>query len=200
MPIFSYLIQKGRCRRCNASVPSSYWLGEVVFALGFGFIYSSQGTAIDYILFSILGFLAFYDYVAKGIPKVITNSLLLVGLVYRIVTVLIERYEGVTSLFIGLLIATLFYITVNKVKKSFGLGDLLVFVLLFLTASIEVVIMTFFFSILIGGGFSIVMVIFGKISRKSYIPFVPFIFLAYPLSLVWGEKIVSYFASILLLW
>lgn len=200
VPIFSYLIQRGKCRECNEKIPLRYWMGEIFFGLGFGLLFTFEGSAIDYLVLTVLGFLALYDYAAHGVPKKIMNLLLVLGFIYRVVLIAFFQPRDLVPLFVAVFASVIFYFVLNGFKKSFGLGDLLVFLFLFFTISVHMVIAVFFFSILIGGLVSSILVLFKKISRKSYVPFIPFIFFAYPLSYVFGEKVLAYFATLLQLW
>lgn len=61
VPLVSWVVLRGRCRRCGAKIPVVYWLAEVGF--GFSFALTSPSTLNDLIVLWPLflgGFLLFY--------------------------------------------------------------------------------------------------------------------------------------------
>ncbi len=96
IPLFSYLIQKGRCRRCGSRIPREVFLAEVLTAVVFlgitaRFLFSRTytlplspyliSTFYLYIVFSLLIIIFFYDLRHKIIPNELTYTLTLLTFV-----------------------------------------------------------------------------------------------------------------------
>jgi len=86
IPVLSYLILGGRCRRCGAKIHWRYFLVEVVTGLSFAFFVSSYGlnlAAAKYcVLAAILIGLAFSDLETRILPDEFTVGGTVAGLVF----------------------------------------------------------------------------------------------------------------------
>ncbi|MFQ5483916.1 MAG: prepilin peptidase, partial [Desulfobacterales bacterium] len=76
IPLFSYLLLRGRCRHCNEAIALRYFLVEIIgggFALVTLFNYgvSFEGF-IYYVFITILLIISFIDIDSKTIPDIIT--------------------------------------------------------------------------------------------------------------------------------
>jgi leader peptidase (prepilin peptidase) / N-methyltransferase len=83
--------------------------------------------------------------------------------------------DGLLGTVIGMLLLLIGKIT----RQSIGYGDGLVFISIGMLIGIKQVTMVLFASLLLAFIYSIVLLIFKKVRRKTSFPFVPFIFLSY---------------------
>lgn len=67
VPLVSWLLLRGRCRRCRAKIPVVYWLAEVGF--GFTFALSSPSTLNEWLMLwplFLFGFLVFAAHYVRN--------------------------------------------------------------------------------------------------------------------------------------
>jgi leader peptidase (prepilin peptidase)/N-methyltransferase len=89
IPILSWLILRGRCRRCQTSISARYFWVELLTATAFAFVF--WRTGFSYLLFSNLIFTAlfialiFIDAKHKILPNAINFPGLVLALVIRVV-------------------------------------------------------------------------------------------------------------------
>ncbi|WP_294253557.1 A24 family peptidase [uncultured Sphingomonas sp.] len=83
VPVFSYLVQRGRCRHCSARIARSHWLTEVV-GLAIGGIAGHAAPGVEGVAGAVFGWLllalAALDLAAFWLPNGLNAALAVVGL------------------------------------------------------------------------------------------------------------------------
>lgn len=193
IPIISFFFFKGKCRTCKSPIPFTYFMSELLLGTLYvaGNIYNI--TINHYILVTMLFFLSIYDYHYMKIPKIFVHSFLLIGIVGIFVMLFVGASvsDVLIPLFEGIIVA-LILLGLSKIKKSFGLGDVLVYLLIGFFGYPYQVSTTFLLSIIVGGLFSIILVSHSKSWLKKRIPFIPFIFIAYLLSFEFTKLLMEF--------
>jgi len=200
IPIFGFLLSRGKCNKCGYKIPVLYPISEFVLGISFLGIWQLQLAPVYWILIIVTYFLALYDAQYGGFPKIIMNFLLGVAFVYFLVTILLN---GLTITITGVYLAipiSLFILLMNLFKKSFGGGDILVILMLSLVLSWDQLLTILWLSVILGGVYSVIMLLSKKLNRKDVIPFVPFIYIGLVLSFFITNKFIFFFENINLLW
>lgn len=126
----------------------------------------------------ILGFLAvlsYFDLRYKKLPLTVILLFLLAGILYVIYLgdgQNLFRYLGVLSGMVFVAVSVLS-------RQAIGMGDALIFTILGLLLGIYVNLTLLFCAFLLSFVCFVFLLFTGKITLKSEIPFVPFLFLAY---------------------
>lgn len=213
IPIISFLIQKGRCRHCKTMLSPQYPLVEIITAVFFGaaaYIWgNSFSAALQY--GDIVIFLGILTAIAAGvvilvadlrwrmIPNGATLTLFMVGVlaeVYRTTGFFLSALLGggfhsdvfiqdiVASLAATLFLGALWFFSKGR---AMGFGDVkLVFatsLILGYPASAAALLFAFW----LGGFAGIVLLIAGKKSLKSQIPFGPFILAGAAIAVLYAD-------------
>jgi leader peptidase (prepilin peptidase)/N-methyltransferase len=130
LPIFSFLIQKGKCLYCSQRINSSYLINELVhisiillIALNVGINFIGF---IYYLIFTIFYILFFLDLKHLFLPIYLNVSLILIGLLINIVFNIFTSYqEALLGLVAGF--GSLWFINalfkIIKSKDGIGGGD-----------------------------------------------------------------------------
>lgn len=176
IPIFSWIFSLGRCRTCGEKISVFYPLSELFLGIGFVLIYKYYYLNFwPYLFLSLLFSLSYYDFISKSIPKWLTHITLIFGFIFFI-------FNFSTLKLISLeyfLILTLFILILNKIRKSFGFGDILIFAFFALILNpipYLIFLLTTLYLSALGG---IVLIFLNKKNIKAYIPLVPFMTVAY---------------------
>ena len=133
IPILSYLLLNGKCRKCKKPISSQYPLVEFVSILFFTTIYSLYGTSLTTILLMILSLsfiiIFFIDLKHFIIPNEITFSMMALGFLKSFDPNLNSLFPNYINSLIGGLLGygiiwsiIFFYKQVRK-KEGMGLGD-----------------------------------------------------------------------------
>lgn len=201
IPLLSYLLLRGRCRACQARISAVYPLVEVVTAGLFLLMFYRFGLTLEFLLalvfVALLIPVSVIDIRYYIIPNVIIGTGLILGFilvcgiayqradVWYLLIRLIGALAGGTTLW---LIAVIGSAILRK--KAMGGGDIKLMALngLFLGAWPELVLviaLSAFSGAVVGSA----LILSGRQSRESPIPYGPFLAGAALLVLVWGERL-----------
>ncbi|MCL9819393.1 prepilin peptidase [Helicobacter colisuis] len=181
IPLISYLILGGKCRYCNEKIPKWYLLSEVlggVFGV-FSFYYFGILGVIGFFLFLFFYVLSVIDWQFLEIP----DSLNFLNLALAICfggffgeSFFVEKLFAESCLnallFMGFASFLRLFIGSLLQKEVMGEGDIVVFGTL--GASLGVLLGGL--SIVIGSCYGLIWIL---LSKKSMLPFVPFLFLGF---------------------
>lgn len=200
IPVFSYLFLGGKCRYCKEKISPRYLAVELLMALGFVSVvlrYDVSLAALRYlVLLCILLGLSLVDLETCEIP----DGFIVAGIVWWAVTlplmgepVLAQLKEGLLggiAIGGGMLVLSLIFDFVTK-KEGMGGGDIKLYFMVSLYLGIGSGLLNLIFSCVIG-------LIFAAVLRKNKIPFGPSIAAATWVSLIVGDKIVSWYLGLFL--
>ncbi|EES89833.1 prepilin peptidase [Helicobacter canadensis] len=181
IPMVSYLILGGKCRYCGEKIPKWYLLGEVlggIFGVFSFYCFGNLGI-VGFFLFLFFYVLSVIDWRFLEIPDCLNflNLALAVcfggflGESFFIENLLIESCLN-ALLFMGIASFLRLFVGSLLQKEVMGEGDIIVFGTL--GASLGVVFGGL--SIVIGSCYALVWIL---LSKKSMLPFVPFLFLGF---------------------
>ncbi len=196
VPIFSFLLLKGRCRYCKNRISLRYPLVELLTGLALALVYFDHGltllTAAGWLFAAILLVCAFIDIDAGIIPDRLTYPGLLAGIILSFFTIGIK-----TSLLGASLFALVYFIAAVVSKGGMGGGDIKLAAVIGAFTGIKGALLVFMLSALLAGLWAVILVLRGKAGRKTAIRFGPFLSLAAYLVWNWGEEILSAYLSII---
>ena len=194
MPIFSYLLLKGRCRCCKEKISFRYPTVEILNGILYAVVYSVYSfsfiSVILCLFFSALIILSYIDLDHMLVPDVINVFILILAL-FAIVLgdrPLIDHITG--ALVISLPMAILAYAT-----KGFGSGDVILYFTSGLLVGFTTVSFSFVLACIIGSVSGIFMIATKKITRKQETPFVPSIAIGLIVSVLYGDIIIQWYTA-----
>jgi leader peptidase (prepilin peptidase)/N-methyltransferase len=197
IPVVSYLVLGGKCRRCRAPIPSSYLLVEILTPAAFLVLHHHFGLSLHFfasaLFTSALIVLAFIDFKHKILPDHIVFPGIALGLIYAFFR---EDGLGIIGALLGaaagagfLLIVYGGYWLVRK-KEGMGLGDVtmmaMVGVFLGWLPALLTIILASFAGVLAG----IVVIVSRKKDFQFLMPYGTFLAPAAFVALVWGGRIL----------
>lgn len=182
IPIFSYLFQRGRCRKCKAKLSIKYLLYEVMTGVLFSLCYISFGLSLDLIIpltfISLLAIVIISDIDTLIIP----DEVIIFGVVLLLFEILCLHgiKECLLSLVQGLAAFLLMY-GIKKFgdhmfkKESMGGGDIKLMGLFGIVLGFPLSIVSIFLASILG--LPISLLILWK-NKSHIIPFGPFLSMA----------------------
>lgn len=192
-PIIWYFISRGKCSECGKPVFWYYPLSEALLGIFFVLLFAVGASYWVYLAVLIMFSLSYFDVTSKSIPALITNLLIVLGVVSVVVESIVAGQVIIPGgLWIGLGIAVLTVI-LNKFKKSFGLGDILVFIGLGLFLTMSQMVMLYFLSAIVAVLFVLPLIVSDRKWLKKYIPYVPFIMVAFVLTIAFSDILLDWF-------
>lgn len=219
LPIVSYVVQRGKCRKCGSYIPVRYILVELTTAVGFLVIYLARlpyaDMALTALLFSLLLVIAVYDVYHMVIPNELVLYILAVG-VCMVGLALVRDFSWVE---LGLrltsgVLASGFFGFLFKYSKGrwLGFGDVKLAFPLGILVSYPQVFSMIVLSFWVGAIISIVLLTLPyfikrgqfhlrfsatALTMKSEIPFAPFLIAGFILSYFFGVDVLSLVAHVL---
>ena len=215
IPLLSFLILRGKCRYCRKPISLQYPLVELATAILFVFIANQQLTISNQqltilsiinscFLFLVSCFLIIifiYDLKHFIIPDEIIYSAILVSGIWHLVSGvffdLYTKYEILNAIYTALG-ASGFFLAIYLISqgKWLGFGDvkLAFFMGLFLGSPniLVALFLAFFIGALVGLG----LIIAGKKTLKSEVPFGPFLVTGTFLAMFWAKEIINWYFNL----
>ena len=197
IPVLSFVINKFKCRFCKKPIPSMYPLLELL--MGGSFLLTTYLVGIDdikkltFYLFITFVFvlLSVYDGLYKEVPDEISLPTILISFF----GIWLLNIHSIESILTGLLIPVLFFgsLFIFSRGKWLGGGDVRIGAMMGILLGWPNIIIGLFVGYALGSVFSIGGIIIKKLSRKSQIPFAPFLFIGTYIAMFWGKDILDWY-------
>jgi leader peptidase (prepilin peptidase) / N-methyltransferase len=219
-PVLSFLFLKGKCAYCGKKIGKHYFALEILTAflfiaafLNWNFILSVPSTidpstvlySIDWKVFEVFAFYAiefslmagifFYDLLYKEIPDSMSIPAIALGLI----AAGIFGTPLYLSILIGLAIIAVFFggqILLSK-GEWLGGGDLRIGALLAVLLGWEMTVLALILGYVLGAIISIYLLLSKKATRKTAIPFGPFLIIGGLFALFAGEEIITMYLNLI---
>ncbi|MBI5236396.1 MAG: prepilin peptidase [Deltaproteobacteria bacterium] len=202
IPILSYLLLRGRCRRCAASFSFQYPLVEVLSAVFATALFIRSGASVEtlvyFVFVSALIVITFIDLELRIIPDVISLPGIPLGFAASFVLPAMNWLDSVIGALAGggiLLAIAVAYYAVAK-KEGMGGGDVKLLAMIGAFIGWQGVLMTLLLASFSGSIIGLaMMLIYGKDSKYA-IPFGPFLAggaLAY---LFVGSRLIAWYFTV----
>lgn len=200
IPVAGWLIRRGKCAHCGDPISPIYMLGEIGTGLSFAaatwFIGDVRELWIVYPLIGVLVILSISDLRYRLLPNNIIFPAMLVCLVLRLWIRELPFWEYAAGFLIGG--ATLFAVasvSMRMGKPAMGGGDIKLLALLGLAIGVKLVLLALAISSLLGCLCGVALLAAGRIRRRTYIPFGPFIAAGGFVALLFGNQLIAWYWS-----
>lgn len=194
VPVLSFIWLKQRCRYCHKKISWQYPIVESITGIFFVFTYTSFSI---YHLILISGLIAifFTDLKYRIIPDQVLIILTMVTSIYLLLSGgpdIINHLATAVIFFCGFMALVVF-----TKGKGMGLGDVKYAAVSGFILGIPYVIVSFYLSFLTGAAVSLILIMIGKKTMKSTIPFGPFLVGGTVVSLFYGDVLWNIFRRII---
>jgi prepilin signal peptidase PulO-like enzyme (type II secretory pathway) len=196
VPILGFMIQRGKCRSCGASISLLYPAMEISYgllALLFAWKLGISLLTVNYYLLSALAIcISIIDIKSMTIP----NSLIIAFVILSVYP-LVMNYNILDNIY-GLLALFAFFIVILLIfPGAFGGGDLKLGSAIGLLAGLEMSIVVLEVSLVSGAITGVIFALKTGKSLKTKIPFAPFLTLGLVVALLYGRDILLVYYRIL---
>lgn len=208
VPILSYLLLRGRCRHCNAHISARYPLVEALTAALFGLAaWGSVAGAYPFVLLPLMLYwaaiavaLTFIDLDHHRLPNVIVlPSYVVTAVLLVVASVVTGEYGRLLSAAIGAVALGGFYFVLAVARPGgMGLGDVkLAGALGMLLAWLgwAQLVVGAFAAFVFGGIVGVALMIGRMATRKSALPFGPFMLLGAAFGVCVGQPLADFYLS-----
>ncbi|MDI6591437.1 MAG: prepilin peptidase [Patescibacteria group bacterium] len=212
IPVLSFLIQKGKCRYCQKNISWQYPLVELATGILFvfaAFLIFPKNSQLDNIAmafltsFYYLTIICFlivifvYDLKYFIIPDKIIYPAIGVAFLYQLLGIWNFGHWNlfrIWDLGFGILPSVFFLaIILFSQARWMGFGDFKLAILIGLFLGFPKILVAFFLAFFLGALIGTILVISGKKTLKSEIPFGPFLVAGTLIALFWGQKTIDWY-------
>ncbi|AIE60910.1 prepilin peptidase [Bacillus methanolicus] len=196
IPVVSYVIQGGKCRRCKASISPLYPFVELMTGVLFVFAPFAIGWTselfIAWTLISLFVIVFVSDVKYMIIPDKVLLVFAVIFLLERIFLPLTPWWDSIAGAACGFCLLLLIAVISNG---GMGGGDIKLFAVIGFALGTKLVLLSFFFATLFGAVFGLAGRLTGKLEKRKPIPFGPFIGLGTLCAYFYGETIIYWYLN-----
>lgn len=198
VPVFSWLVQRGKCKSCGAEISVRYILVELLCAILAVIIVSKFGTSWPALIVSV----ATCGLVVNSLTDFETGDVFdVLALTPGVVCVALRFAGGVGAVLDGLAgMATgwaVFAVIILLTRGGMGWGDAVFMAGAGGALGFKLTIFAFYAGIMTGGLWVILMMLIGRLhwGKGEAIALVPFLAIGCFISLVFGSEIFGYLST-----
>ncbi len=203
IPIASWLILRGRCSACKATISPRYPLVEALTALlsayagwHFGFTLAAAGALL--FIWAMVA-LSFIDFDTQLLPDDITLPLLWTGLLFNLGGAFTDLRSAVIGAITGYLALWSVYwgFKLTTGKEGMGYGDFKLLSAIGAWFGYQLLPLTILLSSLVGAAVGVSLIILARQDREVPIPFGPYLAAAGVLAMFWGQPLTHAYLRLL---
>jgi leader peptidase (prepilin peptidase)/N-methyltransferase len=212
IPVLSYIMLRGKCRYCKSFISIQYTVVELLSAFLFVTLFIKFCLTIELLfsiyLMSVLLIVFFIDLKHKIIPNGLVIAALAGGAVFFIIRFwyddVILAGDPWYSPLLGMVVTSSFLLLVALIGMAvykvdaLGMGDVKIFLPIGLFLGLKLGLAALVLSVFLGGFTGLVLLLTKTKTRKSQIPFGPFIVIGTFLSLLFGHDILMWYMDMLI--
>jgi leader peptidase (prepilin peptidase)/N-methyltransferase len=199
IPLISYFLLRGKCRKCKKKISIQYPLVEGITAICSFILFLKYGASLSYLFYfsfvAALVVITVIDLYHQIIPDVISIPGIGVGLLSALILPHITFFNSLIGIILGggslFVVATLYQWLFKR--EGMGGGDVKLLAMIGAFLGWESVIITIISSSLIGSITGIIMIAFKGKNFKYAIPFGPFLSLGAVITLFYENKILFWY-------
>lgn len=208
VPVFGWLLLRGRCRHCQAKISSRYPIVEAATGLIFLLVFWMFGFSLQTLGYwafcSWLLALSLIDFDTMTLPEPLTRSGLILGLVFQLAIGYVAQASntsstinqlmfGISGAVVGIWLLSLITIFGSLIlgQTAMGWGDSKLAAMMGAWLGWKYLLLAGFIACALGafvGGGAIAI---GLLDRRQPMPFGPFLAMGAAIALFWGEAILS---------
>jgi leader peptidase (prepilin peptidase)/N-methyltransferase len=197
IPVISYLILRGKCSECKASISPRYPAIELLTAVlsalvAWSFAYT---IAVPFVLLLVWGLIAlsFIDFDHQLLPDKLLYPILWIGLLANSQNILVDINSAVYGAVAGYLVLWIVYQAFKLLtgKEGMGYGDFKLLALIGAWLGWQMLPLVILLSSLVGAVIGILGILILGRDRQLPIPFGPYLSIAALIALFWGQQIID---------
>ncbi|PFH89124.1 A24 family peptidase [Bacillus sp. AFS088145] len=194
IPVFSFLLQRGKCRSCGMLISKLYLLIEIL--TGMLFVLSIYETGFHKELMIALSIISLLIIIVVSDVNymIIPNRILLIFLFIFSFERTLFPLDPWWSSIVGASGAFLVLLLINLISKGgMGGGDIKLFSVLGIILGWKLTLIAFMLACFSGGIYGLVVILSGKLKQRNPIPFGPFISMGGLISYFYCENLLEFY-------
>jgi len=198
IPVFSYILQRGKCRNCKTHISPIYASIELATAILFTIspllVGWSKELIIAWTLISLLVIVFVSDITYMIIPDKVLFFFAPLFIIERIIVPLDPWWDMIAGSIVGFL---LLYLIAVVSKGGMGGGDIKLYAVIGLALGWKLVLLSFFLATLIGTIFGLIGIAIGKVRKGKPMPFGPAIVIGTLIAYFLGHNLIAMYIDLI---
>ncbi|MFY4774715.1 prepilin peptidase [Metabacillus sp. RGM 3146] len=194
VPIFSFVVQNGKCKSCKTAISPIYPFMELFTAILFTIspllVGWSKELVIAWTLVSLCMIISVSDIAYMIIPDKVLLFFLPLTLAERIIIPLTPWYDMFIGLFVGFIIP---FLIILISRGGMGGGDMKLLAVFGVLLGWKLVLLAFFLATLVGTAAGGAGLMTGIVKRGKPFPFGPFLVIGALLSYFFGNHLIDWY-------
>jgi leader peptidase (prepilin peptidase)/N-methyltransferase len=203
IPLVSFIILKGRCRKCEAPISLRYPLVEFLMGLFSLILLLRFGISTLYLIylafFASLTLVSFIDLPLRIIPDVISLPGIVIGLVISFLHPQMSVKDSLMGVLLGggslYAVASVYHLVTKR--EGMGGGDVKLLAMIGAFIGWKGVLFTILCSSFIGTVVGVTLMLVFSADSKYAVPFGPFLSLGAVIYVLWGEVLITWYLGLL---
>ena len=201
IPVLSFIILKGRCRTCHEKIPLRYPIVEILSLLCAISAYSKFGFSVRTWIAYFIGFVLIYiSFVDVDTLEISNLSILILFVLSSLLYFLDKGFSlaNIKHLILGGIYSSFVVLVIYLFSrgKAMGFGDVLLLFVGGVGFDFGKAIVVNFLSFVIGAIYGVLLLLLGRNTLKTHVPFAPFISVSIYITLLFGDEIVRWYISL----
>lgn len=198
VPVMSFLILKGRCRKCKSILSWQYPIVELVTGVLFFLAFQIHGLSITFVRDAVFMSYLIIIFVYDLRHMLIIDRFTIPAMIFAVI---VNLWLGVIPAWLilvgGLVLAAFFWIQFLISKGTWvGGGDIRMGALMGFMLGLEHGLVALFLAYVMGAIVGVGLLVTGKANRKTPIPFGTFLATATVVVLFMGEQIIGWYLGL----
>ena len=203
VPVLSHIFLRGKCRGCKTHISLQYPLVELLNGLLYLLLFMHFGLSLDFVFYaalsSILIVISIIDYYHKIIPDKINLAILIIGIVYKLISVLVLNQENdLLDSVLGFALGGGLFLLIAILTNAMGGGDIKMMGALGVWFGVKGILLISLLSFVIGSIMMIFLLITKVKGRKDEVPFGPFICIAALVTMLYRVEIIDMYIKFII--
>ena len=203
IPLVSFIILQGRCRKCHTPISLRYPLVQFLMGLFSLILLVRFGISTLYLIylafFASLTLVSFIDLPHRIIPDVISLPGIVIGLVISLLHPQLSIKDSLIGVLLGggsLYVVASIYHVITK-RDGLGGGDVKLLAMIGAFIGWKGVLFTILCSSFIGTVVGVMLMLISAADSKYAVPFGPFLSLGAVIYVLWGEALIAWYLGFL---
>ena len=202
IPIFSFLILRGKCRYCQKPISWQYPLVELATGVIFLSVFNIHNIITTCFFFLVSCFLIIifvYDLKYYLIPDKIIYPAIATALLYNVLYsyFILRTSDFILNTIYAAFGAAIFFLSIVLISRGkwMGVGDIKLAFFMGLFLGFPNILVALFLAFFIGAIIGVGLIMTGKKALKSEVPFGPFLVAGTFMAMFWGENIINWYLN-----
>lgn len=199
VPVLSWVIQGGRCRRCGAGLSFLYPGSELATGVGLAVLFVHLGPSVAFFLAAAAFSSAIVLSVSDLRYQILPDEVMAVAAVSMAGLVAVLPEPQWAMRLISAVCAAGFFLLLWVITRGrgMGLGDVKLAAFLGFTLGFPGIVIALYSAFLTGAIAGVILILWKRLRLKSKIAFGPFLFLGAAISLLFGDQLLLWWRGLL---